>query len=93
MQRIEVSPLFKLAQSHDSKYINPLARIFKVTDSNILEQMLVPINSKHINRDRYERHEFQKSNVLLESGITFLMSPMPTHQKLAPELYKFDYVY
>ena len=93
VQRIEISPLFKLAQNRDSKYINPLVKIFKVNDNNAHEHMFIPINSEHVNRDRYEKHEVNKSNFIPESNVAFLVSPTPIHKKLSPELHKFDYVF
>lgn len=92
VQRIDVSPLFKIAQNQDLKLTNPLARIFKVNDYGIREQAFIPINLDAVNRDRYQRHLFDK-NEMLPSGNMVFFTPVSPYQKLASELHKFDYVY
>ncbi len=92
VQRIDVSPLFKIAQNQDLKLTNPLARIFKVNDNTIREQTFIPINLDSINRDRYQRHAVDKNAMLPKGNVIFFTSVLP-YQKLASELHTFDYVY
>jgi hypothetical protein len=92
VQRIDVSPLFKIAQNQDLKFTNPLARIFKINDDEIREQTFIPINLDNINRDRYQKHAVNKNAILPNGNVVFFTSVSP-HQKLASELHTFDYVY
>jgi hypothetical protein len=93
VQRIEVSPFFKFAQTQNLNPINPLARIFKVTDDSIREQMLIPINLKHINRERYQRNTIDKEHTIPQGSVVFFTPSVVPYQKLPLELHKFDYVY
>jgi hypothetical protein len=96
VNRIEVSPLFKISQENNLKYINPLVRIFKASDNMLTEHSFVPLNPEHLNYNRYERQEVKHSNLiseLPEAKVVFKISDAPIYQKLSPNLHKFDYVY
>ena len=96
VNRIEVSSLFKISQENNQKYINPQFRIFKASDTLITEHNFVPLNPEHLNYNRYQRQQVKNSNLiseLPESKVVFMMSDAPIHQKLPPNLHRFDYVY
>jgi hypothetical protein len=93
VNRIEISPLFKISQDNNVKYINPLVRIFKATNENVTEHTFVPLNGEHLNHNRYQRHDIDKNKFNPNAQMVLFISPVPIYSKLSPELHRFDYVY
>lgn len=92
--RIEMSPLFRIAQENNQKLINPLVRIFKATDDKISEHYYIPLNPEHTDVKRYERIAVDKKRISHDPKIVFFVSPItPYHKALSPQLHGFEHVY